>query len=128
MLKPLKLAHRGSAAGLRQHMRSFRQCVHTQWTREVGNTDILISGRQQQQQQRGMRMSSIHDTLPESTTTEIAGICGPGPFGGRGGGTVYGSVAAGWHDLREAFECNFAKNMELGAQLVVYKNGTVSCV
>eukprot|EP01052_Picozoa_sp_SAG31_P010090 SAG31_NODE_543_length_14248_cov_3.230900_1_plen_186_part_00 len=117
------------------HVRAFHHAFRQQhshaahWSRGVGN-NILISSRQQQQQQqqRALRMSSTPGALPESTTTEIAGIGGPGPFGGRGGGTVNGSVAAGWHDLREAFECNFAKNMELGAQLVVYKSGTVSCV
>ena len=34
-----------------------------------------------------------------------------------------GSIADGWEDLRSAFEANFADNLELGAQLVVYKEG-----
>jgi len=36
---------------------------------------------------------------------------------------VGGSVADGWEDLRSAFEANFADSLELGAQLVVYKEG-----
>ena len=36
---------------------------------------------------------------------------------------ISGSVAAGWEPLRAAFERNFERNLELGAQLAVYKDG-----
>lgn len=43
------------------------------------------------------------------------------PFGR--GGEVEGSVAAGYEKVRAAFESNFAEGQELGAQLVIYKDG-----
>lgn len=55
----------------------------------------------------------------ESTILPTAG----GPFGK--GGIVNGFVARGWEEVREAFEENFALNMELGAQLVIYQHNNV---
>jgi len=60
-------------------------------------------------------------------TTQVKGRTflrpfGLGPFGL--GGTVTGSTAPGWESVRAAFEDNFAKNLELGAQLVVYHGST----
>lgn len=65
--------------------------------------------------------------LPAATTTVVAPSAdkqSPGPFGSCwAGGRVSGSVAEGWEDVREAFEKNFAENLEVGAQLVVFKEG-----
>jgi len=60
-------------------------------------------------------------------TTQVKGRTflrpfGLGPF--SLGGTVTGSTAPGWESVRAAFEDNFAKNLELGAQLVVYHGST----
>eukprot|EP00602_Paraphysomonas_sp_CaronLab_P009568 CAMPEP_0185020148 /NCGR_PEP_ID=MMETSP1103-20130426/2743_1 /TAXON_ID=36769 /ORGANISM="Paraphysomonas bandaiensis, Strain Caron Lab Isolate" /LENGTH=522 /DNA_ID=CAMNT_0027550871 /DNA_START=241 /DNA_END=1809 /DNA_ORIENTATION=- len=57
-----------------------------------------------------------------SVTTEIQPI-GKGPFGD--GGVVQGYVSDGWEPVRRAFEENFALNMELGAQLVIYHGENV---
>lgn len=46
---------------------------------------------------------------------------GTGPFGSVGG-TVYGTVAKGWEEVREAFIENFALNLERGAQLTIYQH------
>ena len=54
----------------------------------------------------------------------VASTGGTGPFGTTDGGTVVGSVAPGWEDLRAAFEANFEHNLELGAQLVIYQQVT----
>eukprot|EP00751_Fragilariopsis_kerguelensis_P034374 CAMPEP_0170967818 /NCGR_PEP_ID=MMETSP0735-20130129/42868_1 /TAXON_ID=186038 /ORGANISM="Fragilariopsis kerguelensis, Strain L26-C5" /LENGTH=518 /DNA_ID=CAMNT_0011386687 /DNA_START=175 /DNA_END=1731 /DNA_ORIENTATION=+ len=55
----------------------------------------------------------------ESITTEVAPIVNHGPFGS--GGTVVGFSK---HEgVRAAFEENFARRLELGAQLVVYEKG-----
>ena len=45
----------------------------------------------------------------------------PGPFHSVGG-SVYGFVADGWEVVREAFEENFALNLERGAQLTIYQH------
>lgn len=50
--------------------------------------------------------------------TEVRGRTFLHPFGI--GGTVIGSTAPGWESVRVGFENNFAQNLELGAQLVVY--------
>jgi CubicO group peptidase (beta-lactamase class C family) len=47
----------------------------------------------------------------------------PGPFGR--GGKIEGTVEPGWESVQSAFEDNFAANMELGAQLVVYHQNQV---
>ena len=39
------------------------------------------------------------------------------------GGVVDGFAAPGWEGVRNAFENNFGLNQELGAQLVIYKDG-----
>lgn len=65
------------------------------------------------------------ENLPPPVTTSIqpAAAAATGPFGGRDGGTVSGSTAEGWEDVRAAFEHNFADNLELGAQLTIYQEG-----
>ena len=60
---------------------------------------------------------------PSVTTSVVPSTAGKGPFGGEKGGTVTGFTAPGWEDFREAFERNFGQNLELGAQVVVYKDG-----
>mmetsp|Transcript_39147 Transcript_39147/g.39579 ORF Transcript_39147/g.39579 Transcript_39147/m.39579 type:complete len:532 (-) Transcript_39147:404-1999(-) len=55
----------------------------------------------------------------ESVTTEVAPIVHHGPFGS--GGTVVGFSK--YDGVRAAFEENFARRLELGAQLVVYEKG-----
>lgn len=62
-------------------------------------------------------------TLPPPTTASIPGVAEKGPFGTTDGGTVTGSVAPGWEDMRTAFENNFRSNLEAGAQLCVFKDG-----
>ncbi|CAE8635598.1 unnamed protein product [Polarella glacialis] len=59
----------------------------------------------------------------DEATTEVKGRTYLAPFGP--GGTVTGWAAPGWEDLRTGFEENFAQNLELGAQLVVYQGSSV---
>lgn len=64
-------------------------------------------------------MSPFSSFSKESVTTEVSPIVNHGPFGS--GGTVVGFSK---HDgVRAAFEENFARRLELGAQLVVYEKG-----
>ena len=86
--------------------------VAARQTATLGRRCLEVSGRRRVQ------------TLAPATTTVLDGSrFGVGPFGVRDGGTVIGSVAEGWEDMRAAFERNFERNLELGAQLAVYKNG-----
>lgn len=68
------------------------------------------------------RCRHLLHTLSADITREITSNGSWGPFGK--GGRISGSVAPGWEDVRDAFESNFRNNLELGAQLVVYKGGT----
>ena len=63
--------------------------------------------------------------LPPPTTTTVSPLSSGavGPFGTGDGGTVTGSIRAGWEPLRAAFEDNFARNWEDNAQLCVYHRG-----
>mmetsp|Transcript_17447 Transcript_17447/g.60928 ORF Transcript_17447/g.60928 Transcript_17447/m.60928 type:complete len:487 (+) Transcript_17447:71-1531(+) len=54
-----------------------------------------------------------------ASTSQIESKVRFGPFGA--GGRVLGAVEKGWEPVREAFEENFALNLELGAQLAIYK-------
>lgn len=56
---------------------------------------------------------------PEYVDSEVNGPFFKGPFGR--GGHISGWTASGWEQLRVSFESNFAENLELGAQLVVYR-------
>ena len=64
-------------------------------------------------------LSHFSSFSKESVTTKVSPIVNHGPHGS--GGTVVGFSK---HDgVREAFEENFARRLELGSQLVVYEKG-----
>jgi CubicO group peptidase (beta-lactamase class C family) len=57
------------------------------------------------------------------TTSNVKSAVTFGPFGK--GGEVAGFTEDAWQGVRGAFETNFALNLELGAQLVIWKDGEV---
>ena len=71
------------------------------------------------QRHKSAAATSFSSFSKESVTTEIAPIVKHGPFGS--GGTVVGYSK--YEGVRKAFEENFARRLELGAQLVVYEKG-----
>ena len=58
------------------------------------------------------------DGVLVSHLTEVPSAVLIGPFGV--GGMVQGTEAPGWETVRHAFEVNFSKDLECGAQCVIY--------
>ena len=67
------------------------------------------------------------ELVPLTSTKRVEPLptAGRGPFKSKSGGVVGGTCRSDYQDVRDAFEANFALNLEVGAQLVVFKDGEV---